>query len=343
MARLTVEDVERLASDLASFARAGIPIPDGLRQLESSLSHGSLKKVSGYLAKELESGVSLGDALSRSQVVVPDEFVAIIRCAEKSGDVRSVLDFAADHSRRIYRHRSAVSTTLVYPTFVILALYVSSMLMLVFIVPKFKDIYDQLGAELPMPTQIVIALGDIMVRWGGIIFLLIVVGVLATIFSSNFRNRIYDALGVLPGFRSLAALSDTALFMKFIGRMTARGIPLHDSLSAASAAVWLGRSRDSLRSMAAAAEGGHPVGDLLSGEVPATAAWLFRQAEQRGDLPAACERIADYCEDRFDRLSKRALAVLEPTLLLLVALVVAYVLISMYLPLFNIPKIVGRE
>lgn len=342
MGSLKVDELERLTSELASFARAGIPMPQGLRQLEQSLGHGRLRTVAGFLAEETDKGVPLSEALQRSPVPVAPEFASVMACAEQSGDLRAVLDFAADHARRIQRHRAAISTALVYPAFVLLALLASGMLMLVFIVPTFKDIYDQLGAELPYPTQLVVWAGTFMTQYGGVLFVALVVFVGAVIFSSGFRDRFYNAVGALPGFRGLAALSDTALFMKFIGRMTARGVPLPDSLRAASTAVWLARTRDSLRAMAGAAAGGHMVAPLLSGEVPATAAWLFSQAEQRGDLPAACEGIADYCEDRFDRISKRALAVLEPTLLLVVALSVGFLVISMYLPLFNIPKIVGR-
>jgi type IV pilus assembly protein PilC len=345
MASLTVEELDRLTAELASFTRAGIPVPDGLRQLAKSLGYGRLAKVSGFLASQMEAGVPLSEALLRSPVPVPAEFASIIRCAEQSGDMRSILDFAADHSRRIQRHRAAIATTLVYPAAVVIAMYVIGMFILMFLVPKFKDIYDQLGAELPAPTVAIVELSNIFNHdFVVLVLTIILVSVLFRIsFSSQARDRFYGFLGALPGFRNLAALSDTALFMKFIGRMTARGVPLHESLRAASMAVWLGRTRASLRAMAGAAEGGHMVAPLLSGEIPATAAWLFSQAEQRGDLPAACEGIADYCEDRFDRLSKRALAVIEPTLLLVVALIVGYLLVSMYLPLFNIPKLIGRE
>lgn len=343
MSALSVNELERLTADLASFARAGIPMPLGLRQLEQSLGHGNLRKVAGYLAEETEKGVPLSEALQRSPIPVAPEFASVMRCAEQSGDLRSVLDFAADHARRIQRHRAAISTTLVYPAFVLLALFLSGSFMLIFIVPKFKDIYDQLGAELPLPTQMVVEAANIMAHDGVYLLVLVIGFIVACIFSRSFRSGVYNTVGAMPGFRGLASLSDTALFMKFVGRMTSRGIPLPDSLRAASTAVWLSRTRDSLRAMAGAAEGGHVVAPLLSGEVPATAAWIFSQAEQRGDLPAACEGIAEYCEDRFERLSKRALAVLEPTLLLLVALTVGFLLISMYLPLFNIPKIVGKD
>lgn len=343
MASLSVEELERLTADLASFARAGIPMPAGLRQMEQSLGRGKLRSVAAFLAQESEHGVPLSEAMLRAPVKIAPEFASVMRCAEQSGDLRAVLDFAADHARRMQRHRAAITTALVYPAFVVLALGISTMLMLVFIVPKFKDIYDQLGAELPAPTQLIVDASNLFAHNAHFILLPLIALLLLVAFSREFRSRVYSGLGSLPGFRGLAALSDTALFMKFVGRMTARGIPLPDSLRAASTAVWLGRTRDSLRAMAGAAEGGHTVASLLSGEVPATAAWLFAQAEQRGDLPAACEGIADYCEDRFDRTSKRALAVLEPTLLLLVALTVAFLLISMYLPLFNIPRIVGRD
>lgn len=343
MAQLNLNELDRLTADLASFSRAGIPMPEGLRQLERSLTPGRLRRVSAHLAAELERGVPLSTALTTSPVQVPQEFAAVLRCAETSGDIRPILDFAVEHSRHLRRHRSALVTTLVYPAMVVLMLVLCLSFVLIFIVPKFKDIYDQLGAELPLPTQILVSTGYFLAYgpFGPLFILLLLALLLVGVFPS-LRNRAYRVMGRLPGFSGLTGLSDTAVFMKFVGYMTSRGVPLHDSLRAASLAMWHPRTRDMLRSMAGAAEGGHPVANHLSGQVPATAAWLFAQAEQHGNIPEACEGIAEYCEDRFERLSKRALAVIEPSLLLAVAMLVGMMLIAMYLPLFNIPKIVGR-
>lgn len=343
MTRLTHQELDRLTSDLGSFVRSGVPLPDGLRHLEQNLQRGPLKRVAAHLATELDRGVPLSAALESSPVAIPEEYTAVLKCAEISGDMGAVLDFAVDHSRRLQQHRSSVITALIYPVFILLTLITVGAFVLRYIVPKFVDIYNQLGAELPAPTQMLVALASFLAGPGIILLIAAALLLIAIAVSDHLRRRVAAFLTRMPGLRSLSALSDTAVFMKFIGRMTARGIPLPDSLRAASLAMWQPSTRASLCSMAGAAEGGHAVAPLLSPYVPATAAWLFEQAERRGDLPEACEGIADYCEDRFDRLSKHTTALLEPALILLVSLFIAVTVISLYLPLFNIGKIVGGE
>ncbi len=344
MKKLSSEELDRLMRELASFSRSGLPMPAGLKQLASSLRPGRMQDLVSATAADLERGSSLSEALAKRPEAVTPEFIALIRCGEISGDLHGILAFAVEHGRRLQQHRSSLITTLIYPAMVFVALFISAWLVANFIVPHFVDIFNQLGAELPAPTQFFI----FMMSWiasplGTLNILLLAAYVVFLLVRGPVRDRAAAAFGRLPGFRGLAALSDTALMMKFVGRMTARSVPLPDALRAASLAVWLRASRDSLRRMGEAAEQGQPVGPHLSAETPATAAWLFVRAEERGDLPAACEGIADYCEDRFDRLSKRAVAVLEPVLLIVVALAVGLMLVSLYLPLFNIPKLVGGD
>lgn len=344
MSRLTGTDLDRLARELASYARCGVPMPAGLRRLESALRPGPMRDTVAALSNDLERGTALSDALARAGTGVPRDFVAMVRCGEIAGDLSSILQFSLDQSRRIKRHRSALITAMVYPVFVLLTLVAVTWIVMTLIVPRMKDIFQQLGAQLPGPTQFVMDLA----AWvnspaGAFVILLLLAVPLLIVVNGRVRDRFAEHAVQLPGMRGLVALSDTALYMNFVSRMVSRSVPLPEALRAASMAVWLKESRAALLRMSTAAEQGNPVSAHLSPDTPSTAAWLFARGEERGDLPAVCEGIAADCEERFDRLSKRAVAVLEPLLILLVALGVAYLLISLYLPLFSIPKIVGRE
>jgi type IV pilus assembly protein PilC len=129
--------------------------------------------------------------------------------------------------------------------------------------------------------------------------------------------------------------------MKFLERMLSRGVPLPAALGTGALAMNLPESRNALNAMSTAAVQGQKTGGHLGAATPAAAAWMYRQAEERGDLPATCGGIADYCEDRFERLSRRTIAVFEPFVILFVAVFVTLLVLSVYLPLFNIPKIIG--
>lgn len=338
MSRLTWKDTELLARELASFARAGIPIPDGLRQLSLSLSPGPLQKLAQTVATQVEQGMPLSEALSASGKGVPSELIALVRCGEMSGDMRGLLDFAVEHARRIERHRSALLTVLIYPVFVLAVLVLSMAFVFATIIPIIEIRVEELGMEMPRLTQMMIDLSRLLDGPLGVAVLAIVLLALAgLLFSGAYHDWLQRVVGYLPGFDILVSLSDTAVSMKFLASTVSRGVPLPDALAAASLAVFTAQSRTMLGSMAKAAAQGHKVGPMLAGRIPATAAWLFRQAEETGSLAAACAGIASYCEDRFDRVSKRSLAILEPVLLLCVSLIVGITILSIYLPIFRIP------
>lgn len=344
MKTLTHEELDRLTRELASYARSGIPMPEGLEQLSRELGPGTLRTVAQSVASQLGQGTALSQALSQAPGRIDPQLVALVHCGEISGDMDAILEFAVEHSRRLRAHRSAVLTTVVYPAFVIVTLLGALFFISNIIMPKMIEVYMRLGAELPGLTLAMIkTLGMLRGDVGVMLTLGGMGGIVFALFHKPLQSTVYRKLAVLPGFDSLVALSDTTLVMRFLERMLSRGVPLPSALAAASLGVSSFRTRKALLEMSRVAEQGNPVGGLLTSGTPATAAWLFRQAESRGTLVQACGGIASYCEERFDRLSKRTIAILEPSLLLGVALVIGMVLLAVYLPLFNIPKLVGAQ
>jgi type IV pilus assembly protein PilC len=345
MRQLSIADLERLITELSHFSKAGIAMPEGLYQLEKSLEPGLLKSTAGQLSGELQKGVRLSEALRKMEPAFPAELSAIVRCGEESGDLRSILEFTAQHSRKLSEHRAALFTAVIYPLIVLCLLVVVVLFIFLKIIPKFKEIYDQLGAELPGPTMLLVEINNVLLGTPLLLpaIMLAIVLTIAMLVWPDGRRRFQQNMASLPGFGGLTTLSDTSMFTKFVGFMTARGMALDESLRIASVTVWHPRMRNTLLTMADAAAKGIRVGPLLAGSIPATAAWLFEQAEMRGNLPDACSGISAYCDDRFDRLSKRVLSALEPMLLIMAAFIIGFIVVSLYLPLFNIPKIVGRD
>ncbi|MBI5155492.1 type II secretion system F family protein [Candidatus Poribacteria bacterium] len=340
--QLQPDELDRLASELASMARASIPMPQGLRELHKNLRGGSLKQLSGHLATALEQGAPLSGALGASPVKVSPEFTALVRCAESCGDMTAVLQFAVEHARRVRRHRESVFTAMCYPAFVLLVMVGTLWFMSNSVIGHAAATMAGLGVRIGFASRMMFSVADMFHGLqGAIVAVLLIATILAFLAVRPLRNWLVAVFCLIPGFESLIGLSDSAVTMKLLGVMLSRGVPLPLALGAAELAVMQGRMRRSLRSMRDASERGQRVAPLLCRSVPATAAYLFRQAEERGDLPVACAGISGYCEDRFERLSKRAIAVLEPMLIFLLAVFIAIVLSGLYLPLFSIPKAIA--
>lgn len=342
MNSLSLNDLDRLTGELASFARSDVPLPEGLAQLEATLPHGKLKNLAGQTAEATRQGKPLSEALASANVGVPESFIALVHCGEISGDLDGVLDFAMKHGRRLKQHHSSTATILIYPILVIMVLFFIMWFTSALVIPRFRDIYDMLGAELPGPTQIIISVSNLMGGSFGALIAILAIGFGLYLLIAATTDRIPTRLlDLLPGVKQLIYLGDTAVMTEFLGHLLAHGVPLPDACRAASLVVNHADMRSSLEEMAKASELGGASADLLSPRVPATAAWLYRQGEERGTLADACAGIAHYCESRFDLLSRRTLYLMEPLLIFIIAMLCGFMVIALYLPLFNIPKIVG--
>lgn len=343
MPNLNFNDMDRLTSELNSFARSNVPMPEGLKHLEKTMPPGKLKQLSGELAEATANGVPLSQALRDATVTVPPAFSAMVRCGEITGNMNEMLNFAMDNARRIRRHRASLTTLFVYPTIVLVVFLLIVMFLLYWVVPQFVMIYDQIGAELPAINQWIIQASKFLGGNGVIILPLLILAAVFVTFMA-LRDSLPGALlNNVPGVGKLMHLSDTATMTEALAHLLTRGVPLPDACRAASLTVSQPDMRKSLERMADTAEKGGATADALDPDVPATAAWLYRQGEARGTLPEACKGISAYCEQRFDMVSRRALHAIEPLFVVIISLFCGFVTVAFYLPLFNLPKILGAN
>ncbi|MCX7048594.1 MAG: type II secretion system F family protein [Candidatus Sumerlaeota bacterium] len=329
------DDVQRLIGDLASFTKMGVPVPDGLREVAQTLGDPRARRLYEELAASIARGASLSQALAKITPPLPAELIAAAQCGEASGDMGGVLRFILDQSRRIKRHHTAMVSALFYPAIAVIISLCVMIVLAVFVIPPFRRIFDELGADsLPLPTTLLFAVMGSRAFIPAMVALLIaLVAGLARIARRDSAPVILKALDI---FVPLVSLSDGAIVMRFLGSMLQRGVPLPTALRAASLAVWLARTRRMLLVIAGEAERGFATGPLMRKVLPPAAAYLYAQAEARGDSPQACEGIAEYCEEHFDMISERLTGMLEPAIIFFLGGVVGGIVTSLYLPLFEL-------
>ena len=339
MASLGYSKLEFMMREMASLARAGIPLPDGLRKLAESAEDGRIREAYGQIAKQLDQGRSLSEAMAA--LSAPADFVAAIRCAEYSGEMSEVLEYAIEHCRRVDRFYGKLANLLLYPVLVMALAFPILVMLGMYVVPKFQDIFEQLGGDLPAPTQLLVNFGAIMSQ-GRVGYVLLALAVLVLVWccSPLFMRSMPFLLQRLPFFNRMVLLSDVAMLMRFLERMLPRGLPLPQILLAASLSVWSKPLQSRLQQMAEQAEKGLQVFGSLQGVIPALPLHLLRTAEARGDLVESCPGVARYCEERFEIGSQVHLTRLEPLLIIMLGFMVGGAVICLYLPLFKIPTMI---
>lgn len=336
-----LKELEQLHRDLLSFLQAGVPMPHAFRQLATQFPSRRLRQLSEEIAPLLEAGTPLSAALRKATVRVPEEFVTIIECSEVAGDLVSGIRYSMEHCQRIQRHRSALLTTAFYPALLLIASLCVIWVLCNTVVLRTKAMMDQLGYEYPLPMMIMHKLADLISGLGGLMIVLAISALLLACFLTPLlRSRLYITMSRFGGMNTVAGLSDLSLLMHLLALQLGKGVPLPQALRAARFSALHPKTRAALVEMAHAAECGRPISPLLPRNFPATASYLIFRGEETGNLAAVCADVATYCEERFEILSRRYLATLEPLLILLSGVYVFAVVLVFYLPLFQIPRLV---
>lgn len=342
MSRILITDLEKLSLEIASLHRAGLPVSEGLKKLSVGMSPKRFGRLAGQVADGLEAGNSLAVSLQKCDPAPSEDFIALVECAESAADFQQAIDIIVEHARRHRIHQSTMTTTLVYP--LILVLFAVGILYFIanWIIPKFDDVFTSMGAELPFLTQLIMDISRFLQGVPGMLLLAIVaLPIFGFLFMALFREAVFRGLTRLPLYRHIIGTSDTVILARFLALMLEKNVETSRILAVASTAVWDPLTKKQIMEMKSRAEQGLPMSDALPVFMPATAAWIFRQGEQRGQLIESCSSIAQLCEDRFDLINRRMVVSLEPLIIALITFLLAFMAIGLYIPIFAIPKLIG--
>ncbi|MCC5874871.1 MAG: type II secretion system F family protein [Candidatus Sumerlaeia bacterium] len=342
MKSILIADLEKLALEISSLHRAGVPVSEGLQKLSTEMSSSRFSRLAEQVAKGLEEGKSLAQAMANCNPSPPKDFIALVECAEAAGDFHQAIEIIVEHARRHRIHQAMVTTALIYPLTLLLFCGGIFYLVATFVLPMFRDIFDRLGAELPFLTTMIMNVGAVFSGGLGILLLLIFAApVLAFLYVPTIRGCMFRLMTIIPIYRTIVGTSDTVVLSRFMALMLERNVDPPRILAVAANAVWDPRTSRQIREMKERAEQGLAMADALPDYMPATAAWIFKQGEQRGQLMIACRSISELCEDRFNLINRRVIVALEPFIIVIVTVALSIMVIGLYIPIFSIPKLIG--
>ncbi len=345
-----LEEFIRFNQELEALVRANFPLAEGIRRLSGEMrASRNLREMSDGIARELERGQSLAQAIEKSGSGFPKMYLEMIRVGEKSGSLAASLRTIIHASERELDLRSTLRTMMAYPL-VILALAVALIFFLsLTVIPRFSDIYAQLGAELPALTTWVMQLGRLWNLGMGFIFLvggLVVVALLLRWLHHNFLvMRLFDnELWLrLPILGPLISMHVAEQWSRALSQLLRGGVPLAESLGFMSDTLPNLSVQKVCKDCEANVRRGGRLVDCLdrSPAFSPSFRWILARAEERGDLADALDDLACLAEAKGHFFRQRALVFFEPLLLIAVGCGVGILVIALYLPIFSIPKIIG--
>jgi type IV pilus assembly protein PilC len=341
--RIKLGDLVVFSRQLATLINAGMPIVRALNVLSEQTENLKLKDVVVALRKDVEAGMSLSEALEKHPEVFSRLYVEMVKAGEVGGILDGVLLRLADQLERDQDLRRKIRSALTYPTVVVIIAILVSSFMLMFIVPVFAQVYQDLGGTLPLPTRICMLLSNILTSFWGILvyagMALAVVMFLRWKKSESGRKVWGRAVLRIPAkIGDVVKKATLARFARTLATLSAAGVPILQSIeiTATSSGNWvveraLLKSRDAIRE-------GIPIYKPLESEpvFPPMVTRMMAVGEETGDTDGMLTKIAEFYESEVDAAVKALTSIIEPLMIVVVGSIVGAIVISMYLPMFLI-------
>jgi type II secretory pathway component PulF len=322
---MTADDLTALNEQIAAMARAGLPLDQGLASLARDMGRGKLRAVTEALARDLQAGHPLPEALARQEGKVPPYYANLVTAGVQTGRLPEVLATLAAYARTVAATRATVVESLFYPGVVLLLGVALFGGLVFFVIPQFQQIFNEFGLTLPLLTQFVLFLGRHPVEFI-LVPVVVVAGVVllawaASRFTAGGRLRVARAVYYVPLIGTVIRAARLAAFTDLLAMLVEYGVPLPTAFRLAGAASTdpdMAARADVVQEKLAA---GVPLAEAFRGRglVPEWVAWLASAGERRGGLAPALREIAAVYRRQVEARSAVLRSVLPPFVILATA------------------------
>jgi type IV pilus assembly protein PilC len=339
--RIKREEIMHLSRQIAAFLRAGLPILDAVHTIGAESESSSVRRMMNEIEDGLRSGERFSDCLERYPKVFPGFYRGIVRSAELTGELDSVLARLARYIERDLEARRKIKAALIYPSAVAIMSVVTVVILAVFVLPRFEVFFEDLDAELPLPTRMLLGFTDFLGSWwwalvGGLGAVLLL-GFLIT----RFRGGRYawDALLLkVPVLGETIRYSLVERFCRVLSSMVGAGVNLSEALAVTTEAL---RNRVFVKRLGQVSDAMHE-GEGISGPLgrtrlfPGTATQMLRIGEETGSLDDQLRVTAEYYEVELDYKIKKLTAIFEPLVIVAMGVIVGFVAIALVSAMYGI-------
>jgi type IV pilus assembly protein PilC len=336
------------AKDLAIFVRqfsvmidAGLPLVQCLEILGSQQENKAFARILTQTRMDVEGGASLADAMRKHPKAFDDLFTNMIAAGEAGGILDTILKRLATYIEKAVKLKGQIKGAMMYPIAVISIAGIVITVILWKVIPTFAAMFEGLGATLPLPTRIVIAMSNWLVR---LMPFLVIGGFLLTMafkkyYSTYGGRRVVDrAMLKAPIIGVLLQKIAVARFCRTLSTLIASGVPILDGLEITARTAGNAIVEDAIMAVRKGVESGLTVAQPLkeSGVFPPMVVQMIGVGEQTGALDAMLTKVADFYEEEVDQAVANMLTLMEPVMILFLGITVGGIVISMYLPLFDL-------
>jgi type IV pilus assembly protein PilC len=339
--KITEKDLTIFTRQLAVMMKAGVPLLQAFDIVGKGHSNASVGKLLLDIKTEVETGSSLSAAFRKYPQYFDALFCNLVGAGEQAGILDTLLDRLATYKEKIVAIKGKIKSALFYPVSIIVVSIVITAVIMIFVIPVFKDLFKGFGADLPMPTQIVMAMSDFFVAYWYIIFgVMFGVGWFTSFTykrSTAMQNGVDRLMLRLPVFGDVIRKASIARWCRTLSTMFAAGVPLVESLdSVAGAAGNFVYYEATKRIQSEVSTGtGLTVAMQNTNVFPSMVLQMTAIGEESGALDSMLSKVADFYEQEVDEAVEALSSLMEPLIMVVLGGLIGGLVVAMYLPIFK--------
>lgn len=334
----TPRDLAVFCRQFASITRAGVTIIQTLNMLAEQTENVKLQKAISAVRADVEKGESFADALSVRDNVFPELLIQMVRAGEASGSLETAMERMAIQFEKSAKTQALVKKAMIYPIVVALVAVAVVIVMLVFVIPRYVDMFEELGTELPGITRAVVAMSDFIKNYWYILFpaIFIIAFVIRTWAKTNSGKHVVGKLALkIPAIKNLVVKSASSQMARTLSTLLTAGVPLVEAVDIVADTmgnIWF---KEALKSAVEQIMIGVPMSQPLQscGLFPPMVYHMVRIGEEAGSTEEMLNRLADYYEEEVEMAVQSLMAAMEPAIIIVLACIVGVLIGAVMAPM----------
>lgn len=344
--KITEKDIALFTRQLATMMKSGVPLLQAFDIVAKGHSNPAVTKLLLDIKGDVETGSSLTNAFRKFPLYFDPLFCNLVQAGEQAGILDTLLDRLATYKEKILEVKAKIKSAMFYPTAVIIAAFVITAVIMIFVIPVFKDLFQSFGADLPAPTVFVMNLSDIFVTWWWAIFGSIF-GAVYGFFEAKKRSRKiqvgFDRFMLkAPIFGDIVRKATIARWTRTLSTMFAAGVPLVEALDSVAGASGNAVYYDATKKIQTEVSTGTALTVSMQNVdvFPNMVLQMVAIGEESGALDSMLSKVADFYEAEVDTAVESLSSLMEPIIMVVLGTLIGGLVVAMYLPIFKMGQAV---
>ena len=345
--KISEKDITLFTRQLATMMKAGVPLLQTFEIVGRGHDNPAVGKLLLDIKSDVETGSSLSQAFRKYPLHFDTLYCNLVAAGEQAGILESLLDRLANYKEKMIAIKAKIKSALFYPVAIIVVAFVITAVIMIFVIPAFKEVFKSFGADLPAPTLIVIAISDFVVAYWWALFGGIAGSVYAFFYSwkrSEMMQIAFDRLFLrLPVFGDIIRKSVIARWTRTLATMFAAGVPLVESLDSVGGASGNYVYKVATKQIQSEVSTGTSLTSAMQNVelFPNMVTQMVAIGEESGALDAMLGKVADFFEAEVDDAVEALSSLMEPMIMVVLGVLIGGMVIAMYLPIFKLGAVVG--